>query len=199
MNIRCWVARKTVGCSAFCFAYRTTTGYSQNYETWIVTSLCLSLCPSVRLSVRPFIFPSAHPHGTTQPPLDWFSLNSISISRKCMRQFNWHCTPTRITCTLHEDEYTYFIIFRSFFFLECEMFQTKFVEKIKTHILCSITFFFSKIVRFMTECEYTHTHTHTHIYIYIYIVVPGRSQTTISCMRIACWITKATNTHTHNM
>jgi hypothetical protein len=27
------------------------------------------------------------------------------------------------------------------FFLEWEMFQTKFVEKIKTHILCSITFF----------------------------------------------------------
>ena len=28
------------------------------------------------------------------------------------------------------------------FFLEWEMFQTKFVQKIKTHILCSITFFF---------------------------------------------------------
>jgi hypothetical protein len=27
------------------------------------------------------------------------------------------------------------------FFLEWEMFQTKFVEKIKTHILCSVTFF----------------------------------------------------------
>jgi len=28
------------------------------------------------------------------------------------------------------------------FFLESEMFQTKFVEEIKTHILCSVTFFF---------------------------------------------------------
>jgi hypothetical protein len=28
------------------------------------------------------------------------------------------------------------------FFLEWEMFQTKVVEKIKTHILCSVTFFF---------------------------------------------------------
>ena len=27
------------------------------------------------------------------------------------------------------------------FFLEWEMFQTKVVEKIKTHILCSVTFF----------------------------------------------------------
>jgi len=29
------------------------------------------------------------------------------------------------------------------------MFQTKVVEKIKTHILCWVTFFFSKIVPFM--------------------------------------------------
>jgi len=29
------------------------------------------------------------------------------------------------------------------------MFQTKAVQKIKTHILCSVTFFFSKIVSFM--------------------------------------------------
>ena len=34
------------------------------------------------------------------------------------------------------------------FFLEWEMFQTKVVEKIKPHILCSITFF-RKIVPFM--------------------------------------------------
>jgi hypothetical protein len=34
------------------------------------------------------------------------------------------------------------------FFLEWETFQTKFVEKVKTRTLCSITFFF-KIVPFM--------------------------------------------------
>jgi len=36
------------------------------------------------------------------------------------------------------------IHFRSYlaqFFLEWEMFQTKVVEKIKTHILCPVTFF----------------------------------------------------------
>ena len=35
------------------------------------------------------------------------------------------------------------------FFLEWEMFQTQFVVKVKTHILCPITFFFSKIVPFI--------------------------------------------------
>jgi hypothetical protein len=41
--------------------------------------------------------------------------------------------------TLHEDQQTFFII--SHFFLECDMFQKKFVEEIKTHILCSKTCF----------------------------------------------------------
>jgi len=35
------------------------------------------------------------------------------------------------------------------FFLEWEMFQTKIVEKIITHILCSMIFFLKKIVPFM--------------------------------------------------
>ena len=37
---------------------------------------------------------------------------------------------------------TQFWSYLAYFFLEWEMFQTKFVEKIKTHILCSVTFFF---------------------------------------------------------
>ena len=31
------------------------------------------------------------------------------------------------------------------FFIEFEMFQTKVIEKIKTHILCSVTFFFENL------------------------------------------------------
>ena len=35
------------------------------------------------------------------------------------------------------------------FFLELEMFQMKSVQKTKTFVLCSATFFFSKILPFM--------------------------------------------------
>jgi hypothetical protein len=63
------------------------------------------------------------------------------------------------------------------FFLEWEMFQTKFVEKIKTHILCSITVF-SKIVLF---------------YEIIWKDVVMRSMI-VCCAHIACWIPKATST-----
>jgi len=59
------------------------------------------------------------------------------------------------------------------------MFQTKVVHKIKTHILCSVTFFENRAVyEIMWEN----------------IVERSRSQMTIWRMRIACWITKTTNT-----
>jgi len=46
---------------------------------------------------------------------------------------------TKIEGTLHE--YVYIYDNNSLnYFLEWELFQTKFVEKIKTHILCSVTF-----------------------------------------------------------
>jgi hypothetical protein len=42
--------------------------------------------------------------------------------------------------TLQEEEYAFFLLFFAQFFLEREMFQIKVVEKITTHILCSMTF-----------------------------------------------------------
>jgi len=59
------------------------------------------------------------------------------------------------------------------------MFRTKVVEKIKTHILCSVTLFFFSVCEIMPEN----------------IVEPGKPQATIWCMRIAYWMPRATNTH----
>ena len=36
---------------------------------------------------------------------------------------------------------THFLLYLAQFFLEWQIFQTKFVEKFKTHILSSVTFF----------------------------------------------------------
>jgi len=61
------------------------------------------------------------------------------------------------------------------------MFQTKVVENINTHILCSVTIFpeyrvvYEAVWKNMSE--------------------PYSPQMAICCMRIACWIPKATNTH----
>jgi len=59
------------------------------------------------------------------------------------------------------------------------MFQTKVAEKITTHILSSVTFFKNPAV-----CEIMRKKS----------VQPGRPQTTIRCMHIACWIPTAKST-----
>jgi len=59
------------------------------------------------------------------------------------------------------------------------MLHLKFVEKIKTYIMFSITY----LNRVFYETRYKNN------------VEPNRPQMTIWRMRIACWIPKATNTH----
>jgi hypothetical protein len=55
----------------------------------------------------------------------------------------------------------------------------------KTHILCIITFFFSKIVLFMR-------------YVEKYCGARGaKNEVTIWRLRVACWISKATCTQAH--
>jgi hypothetical protein len=69
------------------------------------------------------------------------------------------------------------------FFLEWEIFQTEFVEKIKTHFYVQ-SFFFSEN-RAVYEIMWRNT------------VQPDRATdvSIIRRMRFACWITKATDTH----
>ena len=49
---------------------------------------------------------------------------------------------TRITGTLHEDQYTSFLLYLAQFFLECKMSQKKSCTQNPKHILCSIIFLF---------------------------------------------------------
>jgi hypothetical protein len=61
------------------------------------------------------------------------------------RKFKFHLNTTRITDNLHDDVHT-LEEFLAQLFLEQEIFYTRVLEKIKTHILCSVTFFLPKIV-----------------------------------------------------
>jgi hypothetical protein len=60
------------------------------------------------------------------------------------------------------------------------MFQTKAVEKTKAHILCPV-FIFGNDAIYEIMCKN--------------MAQTGRPQMTIWRVRIACWIPKATNTH----
>ena len=66
------------------------------------------------------------------------------------------------------------------FLLEWEIFEKEFVEKIETHILHSITLFYNRAF-----CEIMWKN----------VAERGGPQMTIWRMRIACWIPKATDTH----
>ena len=81
--------------------------------------------------------------------------------------------------SLHADQHTFFIITLSFL-LRMRNVSDKVVEKIKTHILCSVKFFDSRAVYEIMWKNF---------------LVPDSSQMTIWRMLIACWIRKATNTH----
>jgi len=88
------------------------------------------------------MYPSVCPHETTRLPLDAFSLKLIFeyFFRKSVEEIKVSLKSDKNNGILHEEQYN-FLSYLAHFVLECEIIQTKVVDKIKTHILCSITFF----------------------------------------------------------
>ena len=138
---------------------------SQNSENWLL----VSSCPSVRQSVR------MEQLGCHQTDLQkiWF----WSIFRKSVEKIQVSLKSGKITPTLREAQLI-FLSFLAQFFFEWEKFQTKVVEKIKIHILCSITFSW-KLCRLWDYMEKYRT-----------------DDNIIRRMRFSCRITKDKNTHT---
>jgi len=126
---------------------------------------------------------SVRPLGTTRLPLDGFSWNLIlehfseNLSRKC----KFHQNRTRMT-GLDEDICTFMAVSRWSLLRLRNVPEKLRRENQNTHFILS-NFFFSSENRAVYEIMWKN------------IVQPGRPQMTIWCMRIACWITKATNTH----
>ena len=130
----------------------------------------VSFVMSVHLPVRP--------HGKTRLPLDGFSWNLTFeyLLKNCHENSSFIKTGQE-NQVLHMKTTWHFWSYLSQFFIEWEMFRTEFVEEIKTHILCSITFFQKS----------------RHSWGNVEKCSQGRPQMTIWCMRIACWVSKATH------
>jgi hypothetical protein len=97
------------------------------------------------------------------------------------RKLKFHSNLTRQMCTLHEDLRISMTVSR-WILLRMRNFSDKVVAKMKTHILCSITFLL-KFCRLWDNVEkYGKARNATDYNI-------------IRRMRFSCWITKATNTH----
>ena len=92
--------------------------------------------------------------------------------------FQFHYTRTRITVTLHEDQYTFLIISRSV------LFRIKNVsDKSNTETRIALFLFSIFFNRAFYEIMWKN------------IVERSRPQMTIWRMHISCWVPKATNTH----
>jgi hypothetical protein len=137
----------------------------------------MSLC----LPVRPYVCLSVCPHATTRLPLDGFlrkfileyfltSLDKIQGSLKSHKK----------TCTLPEDLSTFVIIPR-WIFLRMKNVSDRICREIKTHNLCSITYF-RKSYRLWDNVEK-------------YGATGQATRGSIKRrMRSTCWITMATDT-----
>ena len=96
------------------------------------------------------------------------------------RTLKFHYNITAITGALHEDQYIFWSYLAQFF-LEWKIFPKRVVEKTKTRVLCSVIFFFANQAAYEIAWKM--------------IAEPDRPQMTIRRMLLACWITRATDTH----
>jgi len=138
----------------------------RNANVSFVMSLCLSVCPC----------------EATRLPLDGLPWNLIffGLSKICPQKFTLHENLTRIVGAIDADLCTCMTIFR-WIFLRTRNISDKLVG-IKTHILCSGTFF-RKSYHLKDNVEiYTRTRNTT-------------IDNIIWCMRFTCRITKVTGTH----
>jgi hypothetical protein len=141
---------------------------SKIYEKRLLSSSCLS--------VPPFAWNNSAVTERIFVKFDiWLLFENVS------RYFKLHYNLTRMIGTLHEDRCTFMVISRRIL-LKMKRFRTKIVEKMKTHILCSVTFFRNSCRLWYSMQEYSTARRAT-------------DSNIIRRMRFACWITKATDTH----
>jgi hypothetical protein len=128
---------------------------------------------------------SVHPHETTRLPLDGFSWNLIFayFFENLSRKFEFHLNLTRITGTLHRDQYKFLILHRSFLLRIRNVSDKRCKENQSAHFIFSkfIFFFFENLAVNETMCKHT--------------VQPGRPMMIIWRKRITCCIPNDTNTH----
>ena len=94
---------------------------------------------NIVISVPPSVLPSTWniwaPSGRIFMKFDiWVLFSDLS------RKFGFHSTLTRMTATVPET-YVHLWQYLAQYFLDWEIFETEVLEEIKTHVLCSITYF----------------------------------------------------------
>jgi hypothetical protein len=69
----------------------------------------------------------------------------LCVFRKSVEEMQVSVQSDKITSTFHEDRYTFLFISRSFVLITINVLD-RIVEEIRTHVLCSLTFFLNRAV-----------------------------------------------------
>jgi hypothetical protein len=153
---------------------------SINVPTYLICigSVFLGAFAKLRKATISFVMsicPSVCPHGTTWLPLDRFSWNLIFdyFSKNYRRSSSLIKIGQKLRALCVKTT-RHFWSYLAQFFLELETFETRVVEEMKTHILCSVT-----IVENRAFYEIMWRN----------IVEPDRPKMTMWRMCITCWIT----------
>ena len=175
----CWIVLEVLGETKW--PTDLDTSYEerlQNCEKRLLASSCLSVrpydCPSVRPSIRMGQLGS---HWT-----DFHEILYLSIFRKSVEKIQVSLKSNKNKGY----QYTFLIISRSVLLRMRNVSDESRRENYNTHFVSSNSFFFLEnrtVYEIMSKN----------------IVEPGWPQTTIWRKRIACWIPKATNTHTQDV
>jgi hypothetical protein len=132
---------------------------------------CLSVYPSVRLSA----WNNSAPTGQISIKFNiWVFFENLS------RKFKFHKNRTILTGTLHEYQYTFLIITPSFLLRIRNASEKRSWKNQNTYFMKNNFILQSRAVY---QIKWKN------------IVEPDIPQTTIWCIGIACWIPKATNSH----
>ena len=113
--------------------------------------------------------------------IDFHEILYLSIFWKSVRKFKFHWNLTRLTGTNMKTS-THIWSHLAQFILEWKMLPTKVVQKIKTHLVCSVTIFIKSCNLWDVVEKYCR---------------PGQATdgNIIQCMSFARWVPKATDTH----
>jgi hypothetical protein len=126
----------------FCDYWSQVLPFMATLETLLGASAKLRKATiSFIMFVRPSPCRSVYSHGTTRLPLDGYLWHLIfeNFLKICRKNSSFIKIGKKGYFTWRQ--YTFWS-YLAHLFLVWEMFQTKVVEKIKTHIMCSVTFLF---------------------------------------------------------
>jgi len=166
-----------------CWAVHKRQTWEIVASSWLIYLNCVMMHGLANFRFVTFVRLSICPHGTTRISLDGFSWKFIFMyfSKNTVEKIQVSLHLTSITGTVHQEQPAFLIISCSAFLRMRNVSDKSFTGNQNTHFVFS-NVFFSKSCRLWRNVDK-------------YCTAGHRPQMTLWCMRTACRIPKAIDTH----